>query len=84
MKSPCRQKIPVVECRSPLGERGLKFHDDHIRQNLPRRSPLGERGLKSGQQIVLSLFHLSLPARGAWIEIEKDLGLDIDFVVAPR
>ena len=56
--------------RSPCGERGLKCEliARHGFQ-LPRRSPCGERGLKS-IVIPLSVFALlSLPMRGAWIEI---------------
>ena len=34
-----------------------------------RRSPCGERGLKSFLGILVNLNWLSLPMRGAWIEI---------------
>ena len=36
----------VVVCRSPHGERGLKFWLFLILRTLPGRSPHGERGLK--------------------------------------
>ena len=57
--------------RSPHGERGLKFtqriFDDNIKL---RRSPHGERGLKCCIQIICNNTWESLPARGAWIEIQ--------------
>ena len=36
---------------------------------LPRRSPCGERGLKSSLAVYVLTLTLSLPVRGAWIEI---------------
>ena len=57
--------------RSPHGERGLKFtqriFDDNIKL---RRSPHGERGFKCCIQIICNNTWESLPARGAWIEIQ--------------
>ena len=38
----------------------------------PRRSPHGERGLKSDFQCFLAGGYLSLPPRGAWIEISVE------------
>ena len=56
--------------RSPCGERGLKFQHLHRhRGKHNRRSPCGERGLKLLSVVVLMLGRMSLPVRGAWIEI---------------
>ena len=58
--------------RSPHGERGLKYV---LLGALPRfavgRSPHGERGLKSASRVVAVAVGVSLPARGAWIEISR-------------
>ena len=40
------EKSFVSLCRSPRGERGLKFHLVSFRNLLSGRSPRGERGLK--------------------------------------
>ena len=56
-------------CRSPCGERGLKCRSYQKQKQTESRSPCGERGLKyTGQQDIATL-RLSLPMRGAWIEI---------------
>ena len=34
-----------------------------------RRSPCGERGLKLNQRVIGSFRLLSLPVRGAWVEM---------------
>ena len=53
----------------PHGERGLKYTGYHHGQE-PRKSlPHGERGLKSGLRLTEAALRVSLPARGAWIEI---------------
>ena len=59
-----------VDGRSPSGERGLKFPMwcDESTQGI-RRSPSGERGLKSAGQQTAGINVMSLPIRGAWIEI---------------
>ena len=67
-------KHTVHECRSPHGERGLKFAPlvtlPHLRQSLPPR----------GAWIEISSSYKpppprkSLPPRGAWIEICYDIG----------
>ena len=56
--------------RSPRGERGLKYYRNfrHLRYH-HRRSPRGERGLKYVDINRISVAVLSLPPRGAWIEI---------------
>ncbi len=65
-------RIVTLRCRSPCGERGLKS----IKQpDFPAesRSPCGERGLKCGHPIgENSSCFLSLPVRGAWIEINQE------------
>ena len=56
-------------CRSPCGERGLKFLPlDRYRAQFCR-SPCGERGLKCSGSCRWSDSPASLPVRGAWIEI---------------
>ena len=57
-------------CRSPRGERGLKF--SQVGQELPELASLPARG--AWIEISVSSLHMlhkapSLPARGAWIEI---------------
>ena len=61
-----------VAGRSPYGERGLKW----LRLRWPcnhgkRRSPYGERGLKSARYAGWNDQRMSLPIRGAWIEIKN-------------
>jgi len=57
--------------RSPHGERGLKYLIATAFDRQEKgRSPHGERGLKSQSQRGKSSRKQSLPARGAWIEIE--------------
>ena len=56
--------------RSPHGERGLKFLQKTIRNYLRRRSPHGERGLKLKAFSPDFVRYWSLPAWGAWIEIQ--------------
>ena len=57
-------------CRSPHGERGLKCRSkDSLPPRRACRSPHGERGLKYSIPSSPSSGLLSLPARGAWIEI---------------
>ena len=56
--------------RSPCGERGLKCQlRRRGRVNLARRSPCGERGLKWLPWPSADSQAVSLPVRGAWIEI---------------
>ena len=57
-------------CRSPRGERGLKFGEMDMPDSVLSRSPRGERGLKFRQADVRRVEDGSLPARGAWIEIK--------------
>ena len=65
--------FPPVETaarRSPCGERGLKSVKGLVTVNgVQRRSPCGERGLKWKQQRQRWRGGVSLPVRGAWIEI---------------
>ena len=68
MLSACENQ-PHRLSRSPQGERGLKSVGQIDRSAGVGRSPQGERGLKSTRLHRLSKPQLSLPARGAWIEI---------------
>ena len=64
-----------VTRRSPSGERGLKYGDDDSEEHADdRRSPSGERGLKCVDPVRAVLRSLSLPIRGAWIEIRFKRG----------
>ena len=56
-------------CRSLRGERGLKYRGRRARLTALRRSLRGERGLKYFSHPLYLIVTLSLPARGAWIEI---------------
>ena len=49
-----------------------------------RRSPCGERGLKFDAPAEFACFLLSLPVRGAWIEIKIASWRIQTAVVAPR
>ena len=77
-RSPCgerglKSRDPVFAvqkgCRSPCGERGLKFKIAFRFYATDGRSPCGERGLKSFWYAIRASVLLSLPVRGAWIEI---------------
>jgi len=59
--------------RSPHGERGLKFLPRLCRRVTRGRSPHGERGLKLTDYNINNILSLSLPTRGAWIEMRRDL-----------
>ena len=52
--------------------------------NVLGRSPHGERGLKFFQGYLSELRFESLPARGAWIEIERNRAGAAIPAVAPR
>ena len=57
--------------RSPHGERGLKYPSVTQHNARPGRSPHGERGLKYTSPMSNCCFDMSLPTRGAWIEIHR-------------
>ena len=70
--------------RSPHGERGLKFLllvERDCRQL--RRSPHGERGLKFTIVLCNSGLVMSLPTRGAWIEINISISINSDLLSLP-
>ena len=59
-------------CRSPCGERGLKYSAPCSSPSTSAcRSSCGERGLKSPPLDGNRRLVQSLPVRGAWIEMEK-------------
>ena len=62
---------PHEASRSPCGERGLKLAAANFQALLLGRSPCGERGLKLHYITEITLITLSLPVRGAWIEMER-------------
>ena len=71
--------------RSPCGERGLKsFTAALVRRRPSCRSPCGERGLKCLEPVVLAQIKVSLPVRGAWVEMYRQHGQSIYHGVAPR
>ena len=63
--------LASAECRSPHGERGLKWSAELVNKGHLRRSPHGERGLKYNKVHDREDAVVSLPARGAWIEIPR-------------
>ena len=93
-RSPCGErglKCRRLDCswcvtsRSPCGERGLKCKLEVINEAPPAsRSPCGERGLKYVGDAVLAEFDLSLPVRGAWIEMCYAQSDNVAHKVAPR
>ena len=68
------ENLYVIDCRSPHGERGLKYQQQVQHLCNQRRSPHGERGLKFTGRIKMKKWLLSLSSRRAWIEI-----VDIEF-----
>ena len=64
------QSVPQ-DSRSPHGERGLKSALIIRFLVIFSRSPHGERGLKSLLPCGVKAMSLSLPTRGAWIEIDS-------------
>ena len=56
--------------RSPHGERGLKLQRAAGFRESESRSPHGERGLKYHNVVKVPRGFMSLPAWGAWIEIQ--------------
>ena len=58
-----------MDCRSPCGERGLKWQGLGSAARCIGRSPCGERGLKSADCRACLIATASLPVRGAWVEI---------------
>ena len=69
--------------RSLRGERGLKSLSQDIAGMYNCRSLRGERGLKSPFALFSARPHLSLPARGAWIEMPSSTKLPVEMSVAP-
>ena len=70
LKSYINESAENVKRRSPHGERGLKYLDHALPSLHAGRSPHGERGLKSQTLRPNNLLaDLSLPTRGAWIEM---------------
>ena len=62
-------RIVTLRCRSPCGERGLKCFWSANRPPERCRSPCGERGLKLRDSAEIGARIMSLPVRGAWVEI---------------
>ena len=79
-----RIKYSFFHCRSPHGERGLKSDRQADRSETLRRSPHGERGLKFSPVKNAQFMNLSLPTRGAWIEISLDFVSTMWYNVAPH
>ena len=73
-----------VSGRSPQGERGLKLNVSFEFLTPGRRSPQGERGLKLRGLSTPWGLRSSLPARGAWIEIDWAMQGCPKYDVAPR
>ena len=62
----------------------MKFRRDRAAVIVGRRSPCGERGLKCRAQAVERLLKMSLPVRGAWVEILHKVEVRVVHRVAPR
>ena len=75
--------VCALSSRSPRGERGLKSIVGGSADIADRRSPRGERGLKSPLVKGFCKKSLSLPSRGAWIEIYSIFGRALGHFVAP-
>ena len=71
-------------CRSPHGERGLKSGPLPPSRSTSGRSPHGERGLKYVKKTDSYFVPSSLPAWGAWIEIDSTERKLRKVLVAPR
>ena len=80
----CVNVAAPIGGRSPHGERGLKFELHYGSMAACRRSPHGERGLKSESQVRNLDYVESLPAWGAWVEIELNGQIKQAEDVAPR
>ena len=73
-----------LACRSPCGERGLKYAVSHSRKLLPASLPCGERGLKYAHGNYWCRGIDVAPHAGAWIEILTNAN-SYDFaLVAPH
>ena len=71
--------------RSPCGERGLKYCcNPHPTSKIASRSPCGERGLKFVHHLYRVKRIVSLPVRGAWVEITNARICRGTISVAPR
>ena len=70
-------------CRSPSGERGLKLRVNVRQRRRVCRSPSGERGLKFVKQGLQNHTRMSLPIRGAWIEIFHLIGTTLPILSLP-
>ena len=58
-------------CRSPCGERGLKFRAGLVHEQLGLSLPVRGAWVEMGLSCAGSGFALSLPVRGAWVEIGR-------------
>ena len=76
----------AVVSRSPHGERGLKSGSRiPYGHQIKSRSPHGERGLKFTKEVTMrNKFGVSLPTRGAWIEISGASSAKRGYFVAPH
>ena len=94
-RSPCGERglksfsglRPAVrpDSRSPCGERGLKWAAPGcVSGARTRRSPCGERGLKFVHHLYRVKRIVSLPVRGAWVEITNARICRGTISVAPR
>ena len=85
-RSPCGERglkfafaveLRHAQRRSPCGERGLKYRQGvGGSRAVSCRSPCGERGLKSSRPYKAKFEGMSLPVRGAWVEIARALRIN--------
>ena len=76
------ENLYVIDCRSPHGERGLKYQQQVQHLCNQRRSPHGERGLKFDYPVFKLNYDTSLSSRRAWIEIKKVISHSLHNMVA--
>ena len=62
----------------------MKWLVNRVLVDALRRSPCGERGLKYVVDFPLDIGEVSLPVRGAWIEIVGGIAYYVMSNVAPR
>ena len=70
--------------RAPQGARGLKYKLINTKADKESRAPQGARGLKCLRPWILIKRFASRPARGAWVEIIKNVSPNQSIIVAPR
>ena len=74
----------LVACRSPCGERGLKFIVASLTQATQVSLPVRGAWVEILAMLLSVMLLLSLPVRGAWVEMCCATNFERRSVVAPR